>query len=198
MYIQADRVLTKNDIFLFYQLSSVGKPSNQEIEIFQLFSDEPLETGTVGWVAMGNMANNVFVPYYPMLLTEIYPGYQVSTRSVPWIPVSQGRPSGLCTYLSDSSTGEAYYISYPKNWRDSYYFTFEGLSGYILSAQAVDGRPVSQADQTYIREQLYALQQEFIAEFAAMDPQDTSRAGASMAQRAHQLALALLDWITTK
>ena len=51
--IKPDRQLTKDDVFNFYKLSSVGKPSNQEIEIFQLFKDRPVETGTVGWVGVG-------------------------------------------------------------------------------------------------------------------------------------------------
>ena len=119
--IEADRELDKNDIFDFYKLSSIGKPSNQEIEIFQLFADEPLETGTVGWVGVGNMSNNVFVPYYPMLLTDIYEGYQVST---PVVTQSDVKPDSFCTW---TTRNDGKYVVYPENWRDSYYFTFEGL-----------------------------------------------------------------------
>ncbi len=196
--ITADRVLTKNDVFGYYQITSIGKPSNQEIEIFQLFADNPLETGTVGWVAVGNMSNNVFIPYYPLLLTDIYAGYQVSTQTVTRVPTTEEKPDTLCTYGSNWRTGETYYVAYPENWRDSMYFTFEGLGGYILNAEAVDGQPVSAEDQQFVKEQLFALQQDFISEFAAMDPQDTSAVGASMAQRAHELALSLIDKITAK
>ena len=49
--IKADRKLDKDDVFGYYKLSSIGKASNQEIEIFQLFKDRPVETATVGWVA---------------------------------------------------------------------------------------------------------------------------------------------------
>ena len=62
----------------------------------------------------------------------------------------------------------------------------------------MDGKPVSAEDQQFVKEQLFALQQEFIAEFAAMDPQDTTSVGASMAQRAHALGLSLIDQITAK
>ena len=79
--IKADRKLDKDDVFGYYKLSSIGKASNQEIEIFQLFKDRPVETATVGWVGVGNMSYNVFVPYYPMLIDGMYKGYQVSTAS---------------------------------------------------------------------------------------------------------------------
>ena len=48
----------------------------------RLFSDRPQEYGTVGWVGVGDMSNNVFVPCYPMLLDDIYEGYQTSTAVV--------------------------------------------------------------------------------------------------------------------
>lgn len=41
--IKADRKLDKDDVFGYYKLSSIGKVSNQEIEIFQLFKDRPVE-----------------------------------------------------------------------------------------------------------------------------------------------------------
>ena len=44
--IKEDRQLTKEDVFNYYELDTIGKPSNQEIEIFQLFSDRPQEYGT--------------------------------------------------------------------------------------------------------------------------------------------------------
>ena len=187
--IQADRMLDKNDIFDFYKLSSIGKPSNQEIEIFQLFADEPLETGTVGWVGVGNMSNNVFVPYYPMLLTDIYEGYQVST---PVVTQSDVKPDSFCTW---TTRNDGKYVVYPENWRDSYYFTFEGLGGYILYAEQITGSPISEENKQYVLNELDALQQQFIAEFEAMDPQDTTAVGMDMAERAHQKGLELIDYL---
>ena len=187
--IEADRELDKNDIFDFYKLSSIGKPSNQEIEIFQLFADEPLETGTVGWVGVGNMSNNVFVPYYPMLLTDIYEGYQVST---PVVTQSDVKPDSFCTW---TTRNDGKYVVYPENWRDSYYFTFEGLGGYILYAEQITGSPISEENKQYVLNELDALQQQFIAEFEAMDPQDTTAVGMDMAERAHQIGLELIDYL---
>ena len=194
--IQTDRVLDKNDVFGFYRLSSVGKPSNQEIEIFQLLPENDTETGTVGWVGLGNMSYNVFVPYYPLLLEDIYDGCQVSTETVERVPVSEGRPDAFCTYGADWFSGDGYYIVYPENWRDSYYFAFEGLGGYIQDAESIDGAPVSDELLQDAAVRLDALQQAFNEEFAVMDPQDTTAAGMDMAARAHALALELIDGIT--
>ena len=34
-----------------------------------------MEYATVSWVAVGDLACNVFVPYYPMLIDAMYEGY---------------------------------------------------------------------------------------------------------------------------
>ncbi|MDO4548003.1 MAG: C69 family dipeptidase [Clostridia bacterium] len=196
--ISADRTLTKDDVFDYYKLSSIGKPSNQEIEIFQLFRDRPLETATVGWVGVGNMSNNVFIPYYPLLLEDVYEGYQVSTAVVERVPTTQARPEGFCTYATSWRTGETFYVAYPENWRDSYYFAFEGLGGYILYAEQIDGAPVSDEQKRMVLDRLSALQREINAQFEAMSPEDTTEVGMDMAKRAHTLALELIDEITAR
>lgn len=194
--IQSDRVVTRNDIFGYYQLSSIGKPSNQEIKIFEIFADRPAETATVGWVAVGNMSYNVFVPYYPLLLNEIYAGYQVSADTARRVSTAEERPAGFGTFAVNSRTGESFYVVYPENWRDSCYFAFEGLGGYIQYAEQIDGAPVNPELLTAARARLDALQDEFAAEFFAMEPADTSALGAAMAQKAHETALELIDLIT--
>ena len=190
--IEADRELDKNDIFDFYKLSSIGKPSNQEIEIFQLFADEPMETGTVGWVGVGNMSYNVFVPYYPMYLDssdDLYEGYQESTAVV---TQSETKPDGFS--IRTSASGR--YTVYPENWRDSYYFTFEGLGGYIQYAEYIDGAPISEENKEYAMDQIHALQYDFNERFANLDdPADTVALGKEMAQEAHEKGLELLDYL---
>ena len=195
--IKEDRQLTKEDVFNYYELSTIGKSSNQEIEIFQLYSDRPQEYGTVGWVGVGNMSNNVFVPCYPMLLDDIYEGYQTSTAVV---TKSDTRPEGFASW--DARKGQ--YVVYPENWRESYYFTFEGLGGYIQYAEQIDGAPVSDADKQYVRGSLDELQREFYEDFATVDELQNSgnpRALATencteLASRAHEKGLELVDYVT--
>ncbi len=206
--IKADRKLDKDDIFGYYKLSSIGKASNQEIEIFQLFKDRPVETATVGWVGVGNMSYNVFVPYYPMLIDSMYSGYQVSTASAKF---TTEKPDTFCTYgtsWAQDAEGNWQRVSgfktYPSNWKDSYYFTFEGLGGYIANAEKITGAPLKAEAKTYVADKLAALQQELYKDFVTTDElakASDARAlatenGKAMAEKAHKLGVELVEYIT--
>lgn len=206
--IKADRKLDKDDVFGYYKLSSIGKASNQEIEIFQIFKDRPVETATVGWVGVGNMSYNVFVPYYPMLIDSMYKGYQVSTASAEF---TTEKPDTFCTYgtsWAQDAEGNWQRVSgfkaYPSNWKDSYYFTFEGLGGYIANADKITGKPLKAEAKAYVADQLAALQQELYKDFVTTDQlakADDARAlatenGKTMAEKAHKLGVELVEYIT--
>lgn len=206
--IKADRKLDKDDVFGYYKLSSIGKASNQEIEIFQLFKDRPVETATVGWVGVGNMSYNVFVPYYPMLVDSMYKGYQVSTTSAKF---TTEKPDTFCTYgtsWAQDAEGNWQRVSgfkaYPSNWKDSYYFTFEGLGGYIANADKITGKPLKAEAKACVADQLAALQQELYKDFVTTDQlakADDARAlatenGKTMSEKAHKLGVELVEYIT--
>ncbi len=206
--IKADRKLDKDDVFGYYKLSSIGKASNQEIEIFQLFKDRPVETATVGWVGVGNMSYNVFVPYYPMLIDSMYKGYQVSTASAKF---TTEKPDTFCTYgtsWAQDAEGNWQRVSgfkaYPSNWKDSYYFTFEGLGGYIANADKITGKPLKAEAKAYVADKLAALQQELYKDFVTTDQlakADDACAlatenGKTMAEKAHKLGVELVEYIT--
>ena len=206
--IKADRKLDKDDVFGYYKLSSIGKASNQEIEIFQLFKDRPVETATVGWVGVGNMSYNVFVPYYPMLIDGMYKGYQVSTASAKF---TTEKPDTFCTYgtsWAQDAEGNWQRVSgfkaYPSNWKDSYYFTFEGLGGYIANADKITGKPLKAEAKAYVADKLAALQQELYKDFVTTEQlakADDARAlatenGKTMAEKAHKLGVELVEYIT--
>ena len=206
--IKADRKLDKDDVFGYYKLSSIGKASNQEIEIFQLFKDRPVETATVGWVGVGNMSYNVFVPYYPMLIDSMYKGYQVSTASAKF---TTEKPDTFCTYgtsWAQDAEGNWQRVSgfkaYPSNWKDSYYFTFEGLGGYIANADKITGKPLKAEAKAYVADKLAALQQEHYKDFVTTDQlakASDARAlatenGKTMAEKAHKLGVELVEYIT--
>lgn len=192
--IKADRTLDKNDVFGYYKLSSIGKPSNQDIEIFQLFKDNDVTTGTVGWVGVGNMSNNVFVPYYPMLLTDskdMYEGYQVS---LPAVQKVAERPADANAFFVNDKKGG--FAVYPEGWRNSYYFSFEGLGGYIADAEAITGTAVSAADKQYVQDKMTALQNEFNETFAKVELKNATETSRQMAAKAHATALAMIDYLT--
>lgn len=192
--IKADRTLDKNDVFGYYKLSSIGKPSNQDIEIFQLFKDNDVTTGTVGWVGVGNMSNNVFVPYYPMLLTDskdMYEGYQAT---LPAVQKVAERPADASAFFVNDKKGG--FAVYPEGWRNSYYFSFEGLGGYIADAEAITGTAVSAADKQYVQDKMTALQNEFNETFAKVELKNATETSRQMAAKAHATALAMIDYLT--
>lgn len=192
--IKADRTLDKNDVFGYYKLSSIGKPSNQDIEIFQLFKDKDITTGTVGWVGVGNMSNNVFVPYYPMLLTDskdMYEGYQAT---LPAVQKVADRPADANAFFVNDKKGG--FAVYPEGWRNSYYFSFEGLGGYIADAEAITGTAVSAADKQYVQDKMTALQNEFNETFAKVELKNATETSRQMAAKAHATALAMIDYLT--
>lgn len=192
--IKADRTLDKNDVFGYYKLSSIGKPSNQDIEIFQLFKDKDITTGTVGWVGVGNMSNNVFVPYYPMLLTDskdMYEGYQAT---LPAVQKVAERPADANAFFVNDKKGG--FAVYPEGWRNSYYFSFEGLGGYIADAEAITGTAVSAADKQYVQDKMTALQNEFNETFAKVELKNATETSRQMAAKAHATALAMIDYLT--
>ena len=205
--IEADRVLDKDDVFNYYKLSSIGKPSNQEIEIFQLFSEEDYpeledKYATVGWVGVGNMSNNVFVPYFPMLIDDVYDAYQESTKVVTKLnPAENPMPEGFGTWASRRGVNS--YVQYPENWRDSYYFTFEGLGGYILYAENLIGAPLSAEVKQYVLDEMAELQQELYDDFVTVEElkaSDDERAlatanGIAMAEKAHKKGLEMVDYV---
>ena len=192
--IKADRKLDKNDVFGYYKLSSIGKPSNQDIEIFQLFKNNDVTTGTVGWVGVGDMSYNVFVPYYPMLLTDskdMYEGYQVS---LPAVQKVAERPADANAFFVNDKKGG--FAVYPEGWRNSYYFSFEGLGGYIADAEAITGTAVSAADKQYVQDKMTALQNEFNETFAKVELKNATETSRQMAAKAHATALAMIDYLT--
>ena len=192
--IKADRTLDKNDVFGYYKLSSIGKPSNQDIEIFQLFKDNDVTTGTVGWVGVGNMSNNVFVPYYPMLLTDskdMYEGYQAT---LPAVQKVAERPADANAFFVNDKKGG--FAVYPEGWRNSYYFSFEGLGGYIADAETITGTAVSAADKQYVQDKMTALQNEFNETFAKVELKNATETSRQMAAKAHATALAMIDYLT--
>lgn len=207
--IAADRTLDVDDILNYYKLSTIAKSGNQEIEIFQLYKDRPTEYATVGWVAVGDLACNVFVPYYPMLLDSMYEGYQAGT---PVVEFTTEKPEdGLFYPYSKRSynreTGEITmtegYRILPDGWEKSYYWSFEILNDYVRYFVTEDGsKLVTDSDKAYIKAKLNDLQQEFYKDFVSMDTlQASSNArrlatenGAAMAEKAQSLAQELIAY----
>ena len=208
--ISADRTLDVDDILNYYKLSTIAKSGNQEIEIFQMFKDRPAEYATVGWVAVADLACNVFVPYYPMLIDSMYEGYQAGT---PTVQFTTEQPTGGLFYpyskrsynreTGEITTTDGYRIL-PEGWEKSYYWSFEILNDYVRYFESADGsKLVSDADRQYVKAKLNDLQQEFYSDFVSMQTlRSSSNArklatenGAAMAKKAQQTAQALISYL---
>lgn len=92
--IALDHAYSVEDIVGFYDISGIGSSRNLETHIFQIFAEDG-PTDTVEWVAMNNASMSAFVPYYPMLTTDTYAGYQLSTAEAVF---TEEEPAGAEVY----------------------------------------------------------------------------------------------------
>lgn len=196
--ISADRKITVDDVVNYFKVDGIANTGNTDTAFFQIYSkkERSPEFDTVEWVSLNHGAYNVFIPYYPMLLTDTYEGYKVHTEVAK--SVAEAPTSGM--YYRTSADGK--YTVLPENWKDSYYWCFDALSNYILNAEFTDGA-VSDADKEYVLKKLSDLQQEIYAEFNTMNATSTAnirkvatKTGMDMAKKAHLLALELTEYVT--
>ena len=85
----------------------------------------------------------VFVPYYPMLTTDFYAGYKLSTLPATF---TQEEPTDADVYYA--TTGRVYvdgkrtsvegFKALPENWADSMYWTVDALSNLCESGNVTD------------------------------------------------------------
>ena len=142
------------------------------------------------------------------MIDGMYKGYQVSTASAKF---TTEKPDTFCTYgmsWAQDADGNWQRVSgfkaYPSNWKDSYYFTFEGLGGYIANADKITGKPLKAEAKAYVADKLAALQQGLYKDFVTTDQlvkADDARAlatenGKTMTEKAHKLGVELVEYIT--
>ncbi|MDO4739104.1 MAG: C69 family dipeptidase [Eubacteriales bacterium] len=135
--IALDRVFTVQDIIDYYDIDGIGSTGNLEIHIFQTYKQDDV-VDTIEWVAMDNGCYSVFVPYFPMLTTDTYAAYQLSTAPATF---SQEEPTEGLYYPTTArirnEAGERVTVegfkSFPENWADSFYWTFDALSNLCLT-----------------------------------------------------------------
>ena len=130
--IKLDRVFNINDMVEYYRIPGIGSSSNLEVHIFQVFAEDGL-TDTVEWVAMDNGQYSPFVPYFPMLTTDTYAAYKLSTAPASF---SEEEPAEGVYYAATARKRDADgnritvegFKTLPSNWADSFYWTVDALS----------------------------------------------------------------------
>lgn len=193
--IQLDHAWTVADVVGYYHLEGIGSTRNLETHIFEV-SSEDSQTDTVEWIAMDDAAVSVFVPYYPMLTTGTYAGYQLSTASATF---TEEKPeSGLyyaTTKTKRNENGERVkvegYCTLPENWADSMYWTLDALSNLYVSGGLTD------AQKADIDAKLAALQADCYTAFEQMKaaPEKASDISADTAAKVHQACVELVNGV---
>ena len=192
--IEADRQLSADDAVNYYKVDAIGRVRNVDTAFFQIYADRPVETAIVEWTAMDHGGYNVFIPHYPALLDDLYEGYGVGTDVITY---SDEKPNTDLTYSASRRVNGQYvtqWVNYPEGWENSFFWCYDVLSNYM---EYTDN---SQAD--YVKAQFKVLQEQFYEEFEALDVSNPKAARAeatalakSMAERAHALALEMIDHV---
>ena len=199
--IHPDHKLSIAEVQDFYHIPNIGYVRNLETHIFQLDGQEGA-TSTVEWVTMNDAAINVFVPYYPMLTTDVYAPYKLSTVNAEF---TQEEPeSGLYypTTVYQRVNGERVavegFMVLPDVWAESMYWTYDALSNMVMYC-GLDEAVVNNVYQTLYdkQAQVNASFEEFKATLAsAEDPaQAATQWSMAAAQDTHETAIGLVNEI---
>ena len=194
--ITLDHAYTVEDIVNYYHIAGIGSSRNLETHIFEI-SSQNSAVDTVEWVAMDNASLSVFVPYFPMLTTDTYAGYQVSTASAQF--VTEAPADGVSyatTKYQRNENGERVPVEgfcvLPDNWADSCYWTMDALSNLYEFGTLTD------AQKADITQKLSTLQSECYAAFAQIDPaavtaEAATQLSAELAAKVHAAAVEMVN-----
>ena len=191
--------LSIEDVQNFYHISNIGYQRNLEGHIFQITDDS--QTGTVEWVCVNDNAAGVFIPYYPMLTTDVYEPYKLSTLPAEFTEEAPTEGIYYATTVNRRINGERVavngYMVLPEVWESSLYWTYDALSNLMLYGN-LDEAVVAAAYAD-----IYAKQAEVNAAFAALDAEtvtaETATAfSAGIAQDIHEFGLAKVAELLAK
>ena len=190
--------LTIEDVQDFYHIGNIGYVRNLETHVFQISGEGA--TGIIEWVAMDDASVNVFVPYYPMLTTDVDASYKLSTATAEFVEEEPAEGLYYATSVNRRVNGERVsvdgFMILPENWADSMYWSFDALSNLIKSGAATE----EQAAAVY--DALSAKQAEVNEAFAALTAQLAEAADPAQlatdwsmknAQAVHELAVTLTN-----
>ena len=140
--ITLDHAYSIEDVVNYYRIDGIGSTRNLETHIFQIFAEDGV-TDTVEWVAMDDAMYSPFVPYYPMLTTDTYAAYQLSTDEAAF---TEEEPVDADVYYATTTTVRTEegretvegFRALPENWADSMYWTFDALSNLVEYGNLTD------------------------------------------------------------
>ncbi|MBR4235744.1 MAG: C69 family dipeptidase [Clostridia bacterium] len=186
--------LSIEDVQNFYHISNIGYQRNLEGHIFQISGEGATET--VEWVAMNDNALAVYVPYYPMLTTDVYECYKLSTPEAEFTTeapeVGAYYPTTVNRRVDGQRVAVEGYMVIPENWKDSVYWTNDVVSNIVLYGG------LDEATVNAVYEKVYALQADVNAAFFALDTADLSAEAATswsaaQAKAVHEAMIAIAN-----
>ncbi len=188
-----DTMSLDNALGLF-RVYPVGYEENVNTHLYRFYPDEEQEFGTVEWFAMDNCLHNVFVPSYPMLLTDTWEGYKVQLGET---EITEKEPDEGDYYLRD---GE--YHIHPDGWDKSYIGTLSALNNMLTNGD------LSEEEIALTDSNFQSLQGEFVSRFDELSKviksessveareETMTKADMEMASQVHDTALALYRFYT--
>lgn len=186
--------MSLENVFALFRVYPIGYEENVNTHLYRFYPEEEQTLGTVEWFAMDNCTYNVFVPSYPMLLTDTWEGYKVQLGET---EVTEKKPDHGDYYVND---GE--YHIHPEGWEKSYIGTLSALTNLLTYGN------LSEKDIALAEDNLQALQGDFVSRFNELseeikaEPSEQAReeimtkADKEMAAQVHDLALALYRYYT--
>ena len=191
--ITLDHAWSIADVVGYYHIAGIGSTRNLETHIFQVAKEDSI-TDTVEWVAMDDAALSVFVPYYPMLTTDTYAGYQLSTAAADFV---EAQPESGVYYATTKNkrneNGERVKVEgfcvLPENWADSVYWTMDALSNLYEYGTLTD------EEKAQVETTLADLQAECYEVYNQLkaDPDNATAISAAAAQKVHEACVALVN-----
>ncbi len=133
------------DVMTFFQQEPISRHRSLDTHIFQI--RDHTENGTVEWISMADNRTSVFVPYLPMVTTEVFEAYHADIA----MPERTDEEPAEGLYYVTANGG---YGIYPEGWRDSWYWVFTMLEHIARDDEAA---------AVPIRERMDALQDEICA-----------------------------------
>lgn len=200
--IVLDHKFTVADIVGYYKIPGIGKAGNLETHIFQIFPEDSL-TDTVEWVAMDDGEYNAFVPYFPMLTTDVYAAYKTSTAPAAFVETEP--TEGLyyaATATKRTAEGRVKVEGFkvlPENWADGYYWTFDALSNLCHYGDVTkDELDTVNCKMNALQNYCYAAYDEMVAAVAAAESTEAAAAAATQismqtAEKVHTAVVELIN-----
>lgn len=204
--IELDRAFSVDEVVGYYHIPGIGSSRNLETHIFQI-GGEDCKIDTVEWVAVDDASCNVFVPYYPMLTTDVEASLKVSTAKAAFVEEQPTEGIWYATTTTKRVDGERVQVEgfrvLPENWADSYYWSLDAITNLVAYGNLTDEQVASVKDAMAAKQaSIYEAFAQVKADVAAAASDEAAAeiataASMDMAQQVHALAVSLVETVTS-